>query len=179
MNGKTRSLVFTALGLALIAVCAQIMIPMPLVPFTMQTFAVSLLPALLGWQWSAAAGLVYLALGAVGAPVFSGLRGGLGALLGPTGGYLISYAFEMLLAGLLLKKLSGSFRGRCAAMAAGLLVCYLFGTVWFVVVYSANQGGISFWAALMKCVIPYILPDLAKIALAAFLAPRLKKAVRL
>ena len=174
---RTRKLVFTALGVALIAVCAQIMIPL-LIPFTMQNFAVSLLPALLGWQWSAVAGLVYLALGAVGAPVFSGLRGGFGVLLGPTGGYLLSYAPGMLLTGLLLLRCSGSFWGRFAAMCAGLLLCYVFGTAWFVAVYS-RESAITLWAALMQCVVPYVVPDLAKLALAAALAPRLKKAIRL
>ena len=173
-----RKPVFTALGVALIAVCAQIAVPVPPVPFTMQTFAVSLLPALLGWRWSAAAGLVYLALGAVGAPVFSGLRGGFDILLGPTGGYLLSYAPEMLLTGLLLEKTGGSFWGRCAAMAAGLLLCYGLGTAWYAAVYSARTGAVTFWAALTVCVLPYVLPDLAKLALAAWLSPRLKKAIR-
>jgi len=177
MNG-TRKLVFAALGVALIAVCAQIAIPL-LIPFTMQNFAVALLPALLGWQWSTAAGLVYLALGAVGAPVFSGFGGGFGKLLGPTGGYLISYPFVMLLTGALLPRLPDSFWGRFLAMCAGLLLCYVFGTAWFVVVYSARSGAITVWAALMKCVIPYLVPDLAKLALAAYLSPRLKKAIKL
>ena len=100
---KTKNLVFIALSAAFIAICAWLTIPGP-VPFTMQTMAVVTVAALLGpWQ-GAAAVLVYLLLGAVGVPVFSGFRGGVQALVGPTGGYLVGFLFTALLTGWIARR---------------------------------------------------------------------------
>ena len=87
-----------AMAVALIAVCSWISIPTT-VPFTMQTFAVCLVSALLGTRRGFLAVVCYLLLGAAGAPVFAGFKGGLGALLGVTGGYLVGFLFTALIAG--------------------------------------------------------------------------------
>ena len=90
MKFSTRDLCFCAIGAALIAVCAWISIPAE-VPFTLQTFAIFAVCGLLGGRRGTVSVLVYLLLGAVGLPVFSGFRGGLGALLGTTGGYILGF----------------------------------------------------------------------------------------
>jgi biotin transport system substrate-specific component len=107
---------------------------------------------------------VYLLLGAVGLPVFSGFQGGPGVLLGPTGGYLLGFLLLALCYWLLQKKL-----GQLPALLLGLLLCYGCGTAWFYWMY----GG-SLWAVLMNCVIPYLIPDGIKLLLAVTVRKRLR-----
>lgn len=171
-----RTLVYVAVGAALLAVCSWISIPMP-IPFTMQTFAVCLIAALLGWRLGLEALVVYILLGAVGLPVFSGFRGGFGVLLGVTGGYIVGFLFTALVVGLAAERFGRKIPVLVVSMALGVLLCYAFGTVWFVRVYTADKGPISFLAALSTCVFPYLLPDAAKIALAVFLTRRLRRAI--
>lgn len=159
---------------ALIAICSWISIPAA-VPFTMQTFAVFLTVGLLGGKRGTVAVLVYLLLGAVGLPVFSGFSGGLGHIMGPTGGYMIGFIATALVMWGMEKYIGKSAKVLVASMIAGLLVCYAFGTAWFIVVYSKSSGAIGIGAALSMCVIPYIIPDTLKIALAALLTRRLKR----
>ena len=170
-----KSLVRMAICTALIVVCSWLTVPFT-VPFTMQTFAIFFTVCLLGpWQGGISI-LVYILLGAVGVPVFSGFRGGLDALLGPTGGYILGFLATAPITGLMMG--DGKLYRLIPAMALGLLACYVFGTAWFMVVYTRNTGAISLWTALGWCVFPFILPDAAKMALAALVARRLKPILR-
>ncbi len=175
---SARSMAYIGLCAALMAVCAWICIPAT-VPFTMQTFAVLLGCGLLGGKRGAAAVLVYLLLGAAGLPVFSGFRGGLGVLLGTTGGYLIGFLATALVMWALERAARRNALLLALSMGLGLLVCYAFGTAWFLVVYARNSGAIGLSAALSMCVAPYLLPDAAKLLLAVFLTGRLRRALRL
>ena len=169
---STRDISAIAMGVALIAVCSWISVPMT-IPFTMQTFAVCLVTALFGLRrgmWTVAC---YILLGAVGAPVFAGFKGGLGALLGVTGGYLVGFLFTALIAGAGAELSGRKLSVTLGAMAAGVLLCYVFGTAWFMVAYAKNSGPIGVGTALAWCVLPYLLPDAVKITLAAVLARRL------
>lgn len=170
----TRSITYAALSTALIAVCSWISIPAQ-VPFTMQTFSVFLICDLLG-PTAILSVLLYLLLGAFGLPVFAGFSGGISVLFGPTGGYLIGFiAIAFLMAG--WRYLFGE-RLKSASMLLGLLICYLFGTFWFVLVYAHGSNTVSFSVALSWCVLPYIIPDLLKIALARLIAVRLRTALK-
>ena len=177
MKNKAYDLVLIALFVALMAICAWITIPAA-VPFTMQTFGVFLALLLLGGKRGAICMAVYLLLGAVGVPVFSGFRGGVSALVGSTGGYLVGF----IVSALLMWALTGFARRNCwtlaVALAVSLLACYAFGTVWFVVVSVRAGKAMTFGTALSFCVLPYILPDAAKIWLAYFLSKRLKRFVK-
>lgn len=175
---KTTELVYIAIFAALMAICSWISIPST-VPFTMQTFAVFLALILLGGKRGTMAVLVYLLLGAVGAPVFAGFSGGIGILLGSTGGYLIGFLAQGLLYWLLVKQPVTNRWFEIAVLLAGSVVCYLFGTVWFVVVYTQNTGAIGFGTALAWCVTPYIIPGLIKLAMAVVLGNRLRRHVHL
>lgn len=159
-------LCYIALSAALITVCAWITIPAS-VSFTMQTFAVFLTSYLLGGRRSLLAVLVYILLGAVGIPVFSGMKGGLTALLGPTGGYIIGFIFIALFMWAFELFAKGRRWVTALSMLPGLLICYAFGTVWFVQVYVGEDGSrMGYGAALGVCVLPFIIPDLLKAALA-------------
>ena len=168
---KVRKMVQCAAFSSLICLCAWLSIPFGEVAFTMQTFAVFLALGLLGGKWGSAAIGVYLLLGAVGLPVFSGFRGGLGVLLGPTGGFLLGF----LAAGLCYRLMERLLKKKTLAMGAGQLICYLFGSLWYCVWYAPDGGALGL--ILMKCVIPFLLPDLAKLALAAFLTKKLQRFV--
>ena len=177
MKNKAYDLVLIALFVALMAICAWITIPAA-VPFTMQTFGVFLALLLLGGKRGAICMAVYLLLGAVGVPGFSGFRGGVSALVGSTGGSLGGF----IVSALLMWALTGFARRNrwtlAVALAVSLLACYAFGTVWFVVVSVRAGKAMTFGTALSFCVLPYILPDAAKIWLAYFLSKRLKRFVK-
>jgi biotin transport system substrate-specific component len=166
-------MVLCALFAALLAVCAWLVIPAGDVPFTLQTFGVFAALGLLGGKRGTIAIAVYLLLGAVGAPVFAGFKGGFGALLGVTGGYIVGFLFTALVVGLAAERRGRKLKVLIPAMIVGILLCYAFGTAWFVLVYTKNSGAIGVGTALAWCVLPYIPADAAKLLLASFLAVRL------
>ena len=174
---RTLDMAYIALFAVLMAVCAWITVPLPkpLVQFTLQTFAMFMALTTLGGRRGLYAMVVYLLLGAVGVPVFSGFRGGLGVLLDTTGGYIIGFAAAALVYWLLTAKLGDSLPVKIAACVLGLAVCYAFGTAWFLVLYARTTGRIGVTTALSWCVLPYIVPDLLKLALAVVLSGRIKK----
>ncbi|MDE5769758.1 MAG: biotin transporter BioY [Oscillospiraceae bacterium] len=173
----TRELVFTGICSALLAVCSWISIP-TVVPFTFQTFGVFCTLELLGGKKGFFSILVFLLLGAVGIPVFAEFSSGLGVLLGTTGGYLIGFLFTAGIYWLVEKiPLHQTIWFRVIVLIVGLAVCYLFGTLWFMQVYARNVEAISFGTALKACVIPFLIPDAVKLALAMILTGRIKKYV--
>ena len=163
-----------ALMTVLIAVCAWITVP-SVVPFTMQTFGVFCALGLLGGRTGTAAVALYIALGAAGLPVFSGFRGGLGILLGPTGGYIAGFLFSGLAYWLTERCFRGHRWQAAAGMVLGLLVCYAFGTAWFMTVYARQGKAVGLAAALGWCVFPFLIPDLLKIALALLVSRRVRR----
>lgn len=174
---KTADYISTGLFAALIAVCSQIAIPAA-VPFTLQTFAVFLGVGILGGRRGSLAVLVYLLLGAIGLPVFTGFTGGIGHIAGPTGGYIAGFLLSALLMWAIESLLGSSLKVLALSMALGLICCYIFGTIWFVIVYGKTGEPITLGAALSMCVIPYIIPDILKIALALYLTSRLRPITR-
>ena len=169
-SALTRNLVLAALLTALIAVCSQIQIPLPMVPINLALFAVHLAGALLGAKWGALSMTAYALLGVVGAPVFAGFSSGPAVLFGKTGGYILGYILCALLVGLISRRIGYTARGLVIAMVAGVAACYVFGTIWFMVI-----TGMSLQLSLTYCVLPFLPGDAVKIALATFLALRLRK----
>lgn len=175
---KTQALTRTAMGAVIIALCSWISIPAA-VPFTLQTFGIFLVLAALGSRQGSVAVAVYILLGLIGLPVFAGFSGGPGALLGPTGGYIVGFAFIgpacMLADRLPVPALVRSVLGNLAS----LVICYGFGTFWFIRVSAASGSVYSLPAVLAMCVVPFILPDCIKLALALTVGRRLARALRL
>lgn len=166
---KTKNLARIALGAAALTLCAWIAVPTP-VPFTMQSMAVFTVAALLGPKLGCASVAVYLLLGAVGMPVFSGFRGGVQALLGPTGGYLIGFLLCAFVTGWTAQK-SKSGYALAMGMAAGILLCYGFGSFWYAFVYA--DGGIK--TIFLTCVLPFLLPDAMKLLISVGLVQRIRR----
>ena len=169
---EIRAMVRIALSVAFLCVSAMIAVPFFAVPFTLQSFAVFFILALLGWKAGGAAILVYLALGAVGLPVFSGFTGGVGVLFGQTGGFLFGFLFAVPVFALIKGMRSESRLFTALAMAGGLLADYLVGSIWY---YFLFASGTSFFASLAVTVLPFLLPDAVKLALALFISERMKK----
>lgn len=174
---KTLDMVYIALFACLMAICAWISIPGQ-IPFTLQTMGVFLAVGLLGGKRGTIAVLVYILMGAVGLPVFSGFAGGMGKLLGMTGGYIVGFLVSALLMWA-MEALFGSKKWVLpVSMVVGLIACYAFGTAWFMAVYTSSKGAITLGAVLGMCVIPYIIPDAVKIAVALLLTKALKRFVK-
>lgn len=169
---RLRALCQIAMAVAIMAVCAFITVPFSAVPFTMQTFGVFLSLLLLGGKKGTVAVSVYLALGAVGAPVFSGFRGGAGVLVGPTGGYLWGFLFCALVYLAFEKVCRRRLLFESFLLIGGLFACYVCGTLWFM-----HLTGRTAAEALFLCVAPYVLPDVLKLYLACLIAARVRRAV--
>lgn len=160
---------------ALLAVCAWIALPLGDVAVTLQTFGVFLCLGTLGGKRGTISVLVYLLLGAVGLPVFSGFRGGIGMLLGTTGGYLTGFLFSALLYWFLTFLWRDNPNLRLAAMIIGLLICYIFGSVWYYFVYISGGSAVSAGFIIIKCILPYLLPDTLKLLFAWQLSQKLQR----
>ena len=172
-----KSMVLMALFAALTCVLAPLSIPIGPVPISFTNLVIYFSLYVLGWQRATITYLVYLLLGLVGLPVFSGFEGGVGKLAGPTGGYLIGFIFMAVISGLFVKmKKDEVILSRVlgiAGMILGTLVAYALGTAWYC--YSTGTG---LTAALASCVIPFIPGDLVKIIVAAVVAPTVAKQIR-
>lgn len=163
-----------AIMTAITAVMAQISIPMPLgVPMTMQTFAVTLAGVILGSKRGGISMLVYLLLGAVGVPVFASLSGGFQCLIGPTGGFLISFPIMAYLIGigveLKKKKGMGMF---VLFLILGTVSNYVVGVLMFCVIMNA-----SVWTGITACVLPFIPTAIVKAVVASVLGLQIQKRV--
>ena len=167
-SNKIYTMTMTAVMAAVICVLSPMAIPIGPVPVTLVNLAMYLALYLLGERWGVLSCLVYVLIGAAGIPVFAGFTGGLGRLLGPTGGYIVGYLWMALVAGL--------FIARCRSrvlqffgMVLGTALCYGLGTLWYCVSMQAGVG-----AALALCVIPFIPGDLVKIGVAMMVGPMLR-----
>lgn len=173
-RGETRELVTAALIAALLAASALVTIPIGAVPLTLQVFVVVLAALLLRPASAGAAVGVYLLLGGAGLPVFSGLQGGLGVVFGPTGGYLVGFLVGAILGSLVRLLLAKRVRPLtadivCAVVCIGVI--YAFG--WFQL---HAVTGISWQAAFLAGVAPFVLIDAAKAAVAVGVAGALRRA---
>lgn len=175
-NRRIRSLVQCALFAALLVISAWVQIP-GAVPFTLQTMAVCITAGVLGTVKGMAALLIYLGLGCIGLPVFSGFTGGIGALFGTTGGFIIGFFLTVAIIGMGKRLFSRSKIALTLSMVLGIAVCYVAGSVWYAAVYASHGEGMSISAVLSACVLPFLLPECAKIAAAVAITLRLRKIV--
>lgn len=173
-RGKTYDMAYIGIFAVMIAVCSWISVPAT-VPFTLQTFAVFLSVVLLGGKRGTMSVVIYILLGAIGVPVFAGFTGGLGIIMNNTGGYIIGFLFSALVMWAAESLFGRKLWVQAVSMVVGLAVCYAFGTAWFMFVYMRDAGAAGLMTVLGWCVIPFIIPDLVKIALALILGRMLRK----
>lgn len=175
-NTKTQDLVYIGIFAAIIAVCSWISIPST-VPFTLQTMGIFTTVGILGGRRGTLAVLIYILLGTIGVPVFAGFSGGIGVVLGTTGGYIVGFLFSALIMWGMEKIFGNGKWVVIISMFLGLIGCYAIGTIWFMGVYARNSGAIGLGTVLSWCVIPFVIPDFVKIACSVFLSNRLKRFV--
>ena len=149
---------------ALTALCAWISIPLPPVAVTLQTFGVLMALGVLGGKWGTVSILLYLALGLVGLPVFSGFRGGPGALLDAAGGFLWGFGAGGV------AYWAAERLGRLPAMILCQLTCCVCGCLWF-----SRWAGCGMGAAALTCVVPFLIPDGLKLWMAYRLSARITR----
>lgn len=169
-KNKTILITMCALFAALLAVCSQIQIPLEFIPINLALFVVYLAGIILG-PWAGASSVsVFVLLGVAGVPVFAGFKGGLGAITGPTGGYIVGYIFAALVTGFVVRITNDKIYMMIIACVVGMAVCYILGTVWFIILTKMSVA-----KAISLCVVPFLPGDAIKIVLAAVTGNRLKK----
>jgi len=171
---KTVNMALCALFVALSAVLSQISIPIGTVPVNFTHISIFLSVGLLGTRYGTLSQIVYVILGAIGMPVFSGFTGGLGWVMGATGGFIIGYVVCAFVTGIIIDRFGSSIRVLFLAMYAGWSITYLIGIPWFMIV----TGTTSVVAALTACLLPFLLGDLVKTILSAVLINRLRPVLR-
>ena len=174
---RTLDLVYIAIGAALMAICSWISIPTT-IPFTLQTFAVFLVLLLLGGERGTVATLVYVLMGMVGIPVFSGFSGGVGVLFGSTGGYILGFLIMGVIYILATRFFGKRTFVEITALLLGLVACYAFGTAWFMFIYLRETGEVGVLTVLTWCVFPFIIPDLLKMVMAFLISRRISPIIK-
>lgn len=167
---KLRGMIIASLFAAIIGFFAQITIPLPLVPITGQTLAIGLAATILGTRYGTLSVLLYILLGAVGIPVFSGFSGGFSVLVGPTGGFIVGFIPTAFFIGWYLEKTAVKITQAMIANTAGMFITLLFGTVWLKI--AAN---LSWSAAFASGFAPFIAVGLIKAFLASWIGVVVRK----
>ena len=173
MKLTTNELVICSIFASLTAILTQISIPLPPIPITMQVFAISLCGLVLGKRLGFISISIYVLLGSIGMPVFSHFNGGIGYILGPTGGFILSFPIMVYIVGYFSDKYK-SIIGVYIGMIIGLLVSYIIGTIYFCGITNT-----SFIKGLTLCVVPFIVGDILKITLATVVGNKILKRINL
>lgn len=169
-NFSVRQLAVIGVMTAVTCILAPFSVPIGPVPISLTNLAIYFSLYVLGMKKGTISYLVYLLIGFIGVPVFSGFTSGPEKLFGPTGGYLIGFIPMAVLAGILIDKFSNNRIISFLGMAAGTIICYGFGTAWL-----AYQAHLDWKSALFAGVIPFILGDVLKMAIAAAAGPEIRK----
>lgn len=157
---------------AVTCILGPLALPIGPVPISLTNLVIYFSLYILGMKKGSISYVVYLLIGLIGVPVFSGYTGGAQKLFGPTGGYLIGFIPMAILAGFVIDRFRKNYLYCMLAMIAGTAICYALGTAWL-----AYQAGLSLKAALSAGVIPFIPGDLIKMGLAAYLGPQIRTAL--
>ena len=174
MKNSTHKLVTAAVFTGIIILCSWLAVPAP-IPFTLQALGIYVCCGVLGGKLATLSTAMYIVLGAVGLPVLSGFQGGLGAIFGITGGFIMGFLLIPISVWIAektpLKKHSLILGG-----AVGTILCNIAGMFWYSLVYTKGTVGLA--AAFLTCVLPYIIPDAAKLWVAWLISLRIKKALK-
>lgn len=177
VNSKVLFLAQAALMAAVLCILSPLAIPVGPIPITLGVFAVMFTGVILDWKRACAAVAVYILLGVIGLPVFSGGKSGIGVLAGPTGGYLWSYLFMVAIVALLGGRERKSYGQELifsvVACMLSMLMCYFLGTLQFTLVAECDWG-----YALSVCVYPFIPFDAAKAVCASLLGVQIRRRLR-
>lgn len=152
---SSKKLSFIALWTAILCVTSPFSIPVFNLPITFSTIALSLAAVFLGAGGGCVAVVIYILIGLVGLPVFTGFTGGVGALLGPTGGYIIGYVGFAFIVGTFSKKQTEL--STFISFILGNIFIYFTGSAWYLIITECNV-----LTAVSVCVLPFVLIDIIK-----------------
>lgn len=169
-QNRTVFLVTAALFAALMCICGPLTVPIGPVPVTLANMVIFFSAVILGAKGSVVSCVVYLLLGLVGLPVFSGFQGGIGKFAGPTGGFLVGYILVALIGGLIMQLSKCNIPLTIVGLILGTAASYTLGTIWFVILMDCEIG-----YALSVCVFPFIIIDLIKIVIATIVGKQIRK----
>jgi biotin transport system substrate-specific component len=172
-NSKLKNIVLISLFTAIIAACSLITLPFP-VPFTLQTLGIFSALLILGGKNGTIAISIYIAVGLVGIPVFSGFSAGIGHLMGATGGYVIGFLLTALSYWLITAIFGNKTVTKVCGLALGLILCYTAGVIWYTTVYLRDTSLSAVTSALTIGVVPFIIPDIIKLTVAILIDRKLK-----
>ena len=165
-----KDIIIIALMAAVICVLSPFSITIPIspVPISLATLAIYLTMMILGGTKGTISVIIYVFLGFIGAPVFTGFSGGVGKVLGPTGGYIIGYIFLAIISGMFIDNFKYKW-WQFFGMVVGTIVLYIFGTLWL-----AFETSMTFKEALLAGVIPFIPGDIVKMIIALYVGTKIK-----
>ena len=166
----TYQMAVTAVMAAVLCVLGPLTVPIGAIPISLANFVICLTAWLLGPKFGTLSVVIYLAIGLIGVPVFSGYGAGLAKVAGPTGGYLVGYLLLAFIGGLFIEKSNGQPVVSAVGLVLGDAACYVLGTAWFVFQMQCELG-----YALAVCVYPFIVLDLAKIVVSCIVGALLRK----
>ena len=169
-----RSLVTASIFSALICITSFIQVPSP-IPFTLQIMTIFIISGILKTKTAFLSVVIYLLIGAVGLPVFSGFKGGLGALFGASGGYLLSFLIIPIVMGIFSLTIKSPRSSLILGMVVSLFFVYIFGTLWYTFVYALEgRFTLTFSSIISSCVLPFLLPDIIKIIISYLAITKLR-----
>lgn len=176
MRNKSRALDICqiAMGAIVITLCAWITIPTA-VPFTLQTLGIFTVLQLFGGRKGFLSICLYILMGVIGLPVFSGFAGGPAVLLNVTGGYLIGFLIMALVYRIFTRLIKNKRSLEIVALVIGLLICYVCGSIWLAYIYGGPE---MLRKAFSVGVLPFILPDIIKLVLSRTIAKLVGKHIR-
>ena len=169
---STRAMVYTALLTAVLCAVAPMTISIGPIPLSLATLVMYIAAATLSWKNGLLSVVLYVALGAIGLPVFSNFEGGFHKIAGVTGGFIIGYIPLSIVVGIISDRFSANRLLEILGMVIGTALLYVCGLVWFMLQTGANLG-----SALMVCVLPFLVGDAIKITIACIIAPALRAVV--
>lgn len=177
---RTKAIAYIGLSVAIMAIGSWVTVPIGPIPLTLQMFVIPLLICVLPAKWATAAIFAFIALGGLGVPLFSGFRGGLGALMGPTGGFLLGYLLAVPAAAFLLQFVSRKVDGRVALFACQIVAGMVFTLIAYITgwLQYAAVSGLDMQAAFAVSVAPFVVPDILKVVVAVVCAQPIRAMAR-
>ena len=176
-KNRIKRSVLVSLFTAIIAICSFISVPSA-VPFTLQTLGIFTALTVLGGKLGTICIALYIFIGLVGVPVFSGFGAGIGHLTGATGGFILGFIICGFCYWIITKILGNKTVIKAVGLVSGLLLCYIFGTLWYTAFYLKAFNPNDFLTTLKICVLPFIIPDLIKLGVAIIIDKKLSQTIR-
>ena len=176
-KNRIKRSVLVSLFTAIIAICSFISVPSA-VPFTLQTLGIFTSLTVLGGKRGTICIALYIFIGLVGIPVFSGFGAGLGHLTGATGGFILGFIICGFCYWIITKIFDNKAITKAIGLLTGLLMCYIFGTLWYTVFSFGTINPNVLLTTLKVCVLPFIIPDFLKLGIALIIDKKLSQTIR-